>query len=312
MMKTRRKWCVILLGLVMALSLAVSALPAAAIDYAVLNVRYTPESTPIENIEIKAYKLADITYVDKNGKYEYKIASAFEGSKIDLSGLEDKRVNYDSTVYNDLLTKFGNYINDNTETIKKEENTVWIAKTVKQTGKDNREESIAQFTALPNGLYLVTTNAAAWFGNTRYTATPFLVNIPYVDGGVMNNYLTATMKFTLYTPPSSTRPTPTPTPTPDDFVDIPEESPPLTEPPIEILPDDVPMDEFPDLPNDPENPGNPDNPYNPDIEIPDEDVPLASLPQTGLLWWPVPVMAAAGAVLVVSGVVLKRKAERDA
>lgn len=45
---------------------------------------------------------------------------------------------------------------------------------------------------------------------------------------------------------------------------------------------------------------------NPD-EIPDEEPPLAVLPQTGLLQWPIPVMAAAGLLLVMLGMLSERK-----
>lgn len=293
MMKTMRKCCIILLGLVMALSLAVPALPVAAIDYAVLNVRYTPGGTAVGGIEFTAYKVANVT-VDGDGKYTYTLADMFRDSKIDLNVLEGKRVNADPTICNSLLSSFGKYINAHPD-IKNTEGAAWKEKTgTKSIGTDNKQEKgIAQFTGLPDGLYLVASNNAVWLGNTQYTAIPFLINIPYVDKGVSNNYITVSVKPETYTPPRST---PKPTPTPDDFVDIPEEDPPKAEPPIEILPDDVPKTDFPDLPDDP------------DIEIPDPDVPLATLPQTGLLWWPVPVMAAAGIVLIIFGAFLKRKA----
>lgn len=42
------------------------------------------------------------------------------------------------------------------------------------------------------------------------------------------------------------------------------------------------------------------------VEIPDEEPPLA-LPQTGLLQWPIPVMAMAGVLLVTLGVMSERK-----
>ena len=35
------------------------------------------------------------------------------------------------------------------------------------------------------------------------------------------------------------------------------------------------------------------------------------LPQTGLLWWPVPVLAAAGLLLLILGTLLKRKNDHD-
>ena len=35
------------------------------------------------------------------------------------------------------------------------------------------------------------------------------------------------------------------------------------------------------------------------------------LPQTGLLWWPVPVLAAAGLLLLILGTLLKRKNDHN-
>lgn len=48
-------------------------------------------------------------------------------------------------------------------------------------------------------------------------------------------------------------------------------------------------------------------PGGPEEEIPDENVPLAKAPQTGLVQWPIPVLLTAGAVLIVCGVVFRRK-----
>ena len=53
-----------------------------------------------------------------------------------------------------------------------------------------------------------------------------------------------------------------------------------------------------DIPDNPPPGGGKDPDPDPGEEIPDEDVPLAVLPQTGLLQWPIPVMAAAGLLLV--------------
>ena len=60
-------------------------------------------------------------------------------------------------------------------------------------------------------------------------------------------------------------------------------------------------------------PDQPDNPDNPDI--PDEPPPLGpgdqpgepTLPQTGALWWPVPLLAAAGLLLLTAGLLLRRR-----
>lgn len=62
---------------------------------------------------------------------------------------------------------------------------------------------------------------------------------------------------------------------------------------------DVPLSYF-DLPDDPF----------PTTNIFDEDVPLASLPQTGMLWWPVPFLLCAGLFLVCLGLTDRRDSKR--
>ena len=48
-------------------------------------------------------------------------------------------------------------------------------------------------------------------------------------------------------------------------------------------------------------------PSDPSEIIPEEDPPLGVLPQTGLLQWPIPVMAAVGLLLVAIGLLSERK-----
>lgn len=82
-----------------------------------------------------------------------------------------------------------------------------------------------------------------------------------------------------------------------------------TEPPEELIDEeDVPKG-APDLPAD----GTPDSSADDDyILIPPVEVPLASLPQTGQLWWPVPVLAASGLLLFLLGWVKLQKSRRSA
>ena len=61
-----------------------------------------------------------------------------------------------------------------------------------------------------------------------------------------------------------------------------------------------PPEEIPDNPP-PKDPGDPPDDDEPYEEFPEEEVPLATLPQTGLLQWPVPVMAMAGLLLFAVG-----------
>lgn len=43
------------------------------------------------------------------------------------------------------------------------------------------------------------------------------------------------------------------------------------------------------------------------VEIPSEEVPLVSLPQTGQLWWPVPLLLAGGVMLILIGIIYQKK-----
>lgn len=84
-----------------------------------------------------------------------------------------------------------------------------------------------------------------------------------------------------------------------------EEDPPLDEgPPIENPPDD---DVIIDIPDDP-------TPLDASVAPPTPAAVTTTnkrLPQTGLLWWPVPVLLSAGLLCVIIGVVRRRGDERD-
>lgn len=86
---------------------------------------------------------------------------------------------------------------------------------------------------------------------------------------------------------------------PDVPEDIPDPSIPL-----------IPWVSIPDEPEEPEDLPDPDVPLTPPDEtedLPDPDVPLEDLPQTGQLWWPVPVLACVALALFGIGTVLIRK-----
>lgn len=64
--------------------------------------------------------------------------------------------------------------------------------------------------------------------------------------------------------------------------------------------------EDPTNPNDPSNPDNPNNPNDPSNSSTSSD---STLPQTGQLWWPVPVLLIAGIVICFMGIYLKKRSE---
>lgn len=76
-------------------------------------------------------------------------------------------------------------------------------------------------------------------------------------------------------------------------------------------PSDIDDPNIPTIPGDPADPANPQNPSGPETDIPDDLTPLGPmLPQTGILWWPVPVMAVLGAALILLGVARRRRFSR--
>lgn len=350
MMRKMRKWCAAWLSLAMALLLAVPTLAASAENHTVLNVRFAPNGTGVNStaedpIVYTAYRIADISVNAETGKFMYTPAPGFDGAKIDINAvLNGAQANENLEACKELLAAFGNYINENAEAIKAAAgNGVRTAETENQTiGTENTStDGVAQFTDLADGLYVISTNASVWIGNTHYTPYPLLVGVPYVYGDVANRYLTATAKFNVEIPvedpdnppppdvpdnpppldapgnppPPSNIPdsppaysntpnlsdTPAPTVTPPALNEIEMEDVPLAAPEVEILSLDVPLVDMLDDIDEAE------------LELLDldMDVPLAYLPQTGLLWWPVPLMAAAGVLLVTIGALLRRKAVYD-
>lgn len=67
----------------------------------------------------------------------------------------------------------------------------------------------------------------------------------------------------------------------------------------------------PNIPTPPDPPTQPDDPVTPDSpEEPGPEVP-ATLPQTGQFWWPVPLLIAAGLLLVLAGLIRRRGANHE-
>ena len=95
--------------------------------------------------------------------------------------------------------------------------------------------------------------------------------------------------------------------TPTNLDDPNQPSEPAT-PPEELIDEDEVPKGAPGLPDD----GTPDSSVEDDyILIPPVEVPLASLPQTGQLWWPVPLLAVAGLALFLLGWVKQQKGQRS-
>lgn len=94
----------------------------------------------------------------------------------------------------------------------------------------------------------------------------------------------------------------------------PENPPPDNPPPVPPSPDeDIDEPEVPLSTTDPEpDPRNPEDPNHPEEEdIDDPDIPLARLPQTGQLWWPVPLLAVGGMTMLLLGLIFRRRSRSD-
>lgn len=174
------------------------------------------------------------------------------------------------------------------------------------------EEGYADFTKLPQGLYLVMQTEAS---HGYEAIKPFLVSIPLPDGDSWIYDVDATPKVGATIPdtpetPPDTPETPPDTPdTPPDTPDTPPDTPDLPEQPDTP---DTPVS--PGTPDNPVSPGNPDNPVSP--ENPDNPVSPSNpdkpvLPQTGQLNWPVPVLACSGVLLFAVGWVLNRQGKKE-
>ena len=135
------------------------------------------------------------------------------------------------------------------------------------------------------GVYLVQSEKRGGY----QPITPFLIYLPITEtengGSHWETDVAASPKVEYKTSGGNTKPDPKPDPDPDD-------------PPTDIPEEEVPLGpgEFPD---DEGDPGLED--------IFDEEPPLAMLPQTGLLQWPIPVMAMAGLLLVALGLLSEQK-----
>lgn len=161
----------------------------------------------------------------------------------------------------------------------------------------------AVFSRLPLGLYLVVQSTAS----TGYEKiNPFLVSVPLVEEDTYLYDVDALPKvgtLTPTTPPDvpeepdkPEKPTTPENPDKPETPDLPEE-PGKNTPPGADNPDDWVLNGRPDK-NKAPNPGNPD------------DWVLngrPTLPQTGQLNWPIPVLTAAGTCLIAAGILLRKK-----
>ena len=258
----------------------------------VLNEKYAGIISASSDIDLTKYDPDNAaihsTYNNNSGKYANGVYQVGTEKPVDPSVYDDAQK---------LLVAFGNYINANSGSIKPD----YTAPVV---------DGYATFNVDELGLYLGSLPASETYqnGSTTYYSMPFILSVPYITrdssgNDLSNTVVTVQPKISEYTPSGGgggrDRP-PNPPPVDPPPVNPPDTPPTPTPPPVDIPDEPVPLVDIPDNPT--PQVDVPDTPQNPNVKIPDQPVPLAGrLPQTGLLWWPVPVMAILGAVLVVFG-----------
>lgn len=146
------------------------------------------------------------------------------------------------------------------------------------------------FRDLEPGLYLLVQNKAA---AGYYAATPFLVSVPMLEGGLYVYEVDASPKVEIKKMPETPE-TPEEPETPDE-PETPEE------PETSDEPETPTESEAPEIPDASITPGTP-------------EAAAMTLPQTGQMNWPVPVLAAAGLGLFLAGWIMrygKKKSDHE-
>lgn len=149
------------------------------------------------------------------------------------------------------------------------------------------EKGVAHFEDLPVGVYLVVQTSESY---AYYTITSFLVYLPMTSENGADWDYNMEVDPKLEARPSGGGGGGGGGMTPIPPIDIPDPKPPLE----------------PELPVEPEQPVEPEVP----IDVPDPETPTTDLPQTGMLQWPIPLLAIAGLFLFSLGWMKEQKARK--
>ena len=267
-----------LTAMLASLALVVSLMPAAMaaeqgtvnpeVDKGDITVTLKRAENPVSGIEVALYRVAE-GKVENNNLY-FDLLDAFkpaEGSGEAVLELDGLTAEQTAEVTGKLAEKVSKMTADEKE----------VLRYAKATTDENGE---ATFEEVPVGVYLVVQSSAS-----RYRFSPVLLYLPFTnDAGTAWEFaVTVNPKVSYHGGGGGGGETPPPPEDPED-----------PNPPIIIPDEDPPLAELPDK--------------EPDLEdILDEEPPLALLPQTGLLQWPIPVMAAAGLLLIAVGLMSEQK-----
>ena len=190
----------------------------------------------------------------------------------------------------------------------------------------------ATFSGLQAGVYLVLSDEQRTFGNVIYTPLPILIHLPYTQNGAAADHVEADIKYAISvptteppagttTPPGSTTPPPGSTTEPPTGETTEPPTGETTEPPTGETTEpptgettEPPTGETTEPPTgettEPPT-GETTEPPTASTTEPTTKPDKPQIPPTGQLWWPVPVLLAAGLLLTAFGLGLRRKTERD-
>ena len=273
----------ILLAVLMVLPLGTGASAANTVDPdsdtgSISLTLQTRGGTKVKDVEISIYQVG--TGVIQESNLLFELIEALDEVDAPLNGLTAAKTQESAAALWEAIQKM------------EDQSGLPVGKSAKTD-----ENGKVKFDDLPVGTYLVVQTSRS----SRYRdITPFLIALP-----MMNEDAPAWVFAVDATPKVQTRPTnppPTDPEDPDPVVppDEPEPDDPGDDnppPPVDIDDTDVPGGDDPGLPDPDEG----------DIEIIDPDVPQGNLPETGMVQWPVPVLAILGLALLGMGWISERK-----
>ena len=278
----KKKWNVIataLLAVLLVLPLAPKAAAAErqtvdpAKDTGSISLTLKGDAGAAKDVEITLYQVGKGTVVNNNLVFELVdgLRDAELEKPVELNGLTAEENIANAAALKAAIEKL-----QNTQT--GDVVPTWSDKT--------NDEGVVTFTGLPVGVYLVVQTSRSSVYNS---ITSFLMYLP------MTNEDGTAWEFAEMASPKLQRSS--------SGGDGGGKEPEL---PPEVLPDpEVPLG-----PVEPVEPEEPEEPEEPGEEIPDPEVPLAQLPQTGMLQWPVPVLALVGILLFSTGWMMDQKGRK--
>lgn len=261
----------------------------------VLTLEY--DDKPLSGITYHLYKVASMDVKKSIEHYYFALEEAFKPAFAAESG--DPSESSDPSYSMEDLYDLGFWQKWEADALEKMANSLatYVEDNEIRADRDASTEANGKLTfkELKAGLYLVLGDPKT-VGKTTYTPQAALVPVPFyyegdATGETKEGWLT-TVRIKAKVEVEDDKSDPSDPDDPDD---------PTTPPVDPDDPDDPPIP--PNNPNDPDDPTSPpDAP--PESSVPPGDPDDPGLPQTGQLWWPVPLLATVGVLLLLIGAVL--------